>query len=359
MNIAVFGGSGYIMRQVVKYGAEKGHNMVCVDMKAPNYGWPDKMFVKANLSTMESSKKAFTDIEDMLEDNGFGRNIDAVANGIAVLDYTKTVEQLYVPNVLTARYIASESLCRSAFLVHMSGVAVQGISNPLPLREEYSLAPIEPYGITKALSELEIFNEVKNGLDAIILRANAVIGPECIDTMILQMFEQARKRFVPLPSTLNSYINTIDIGRAIIFAIERRKDMVCIAYELPHIVYNICDREPITDGQAFKHLMKRMPARKLFGLLPARLSGKAPASKSVLRTLGFIDEATSKLKKEKPSLPYNLSKLAHVGHAQSREKFEATFENMGFNMAFPSTYDSLDYVVKWLYEYHWKEKPNF
>ena|SRR3989338_199947 len=358
MNIAVFGGSGYIMRQVVKHGAEQGHKMVCVDMKAPDYVWSNQMFVKANLSIEDSTYKAFSDIEDMLESKGFGRDIDAVANGIAVLDYTKTVEQLYTPNVLTARHIARSSACRPTFFVHLSGVAVQGISNSLPLREEYPLAPIEPYGITKALSELEVFNEL-DGINAIILRANAVIGPECLNTMILQMFETAKGLVVPRPSTLNSYINTIDIGRAVIFAIENHTIFGSKKSELSDIVYNICDKEPITDGQAFEHLMKRIPPKAYMGLLPVRFKTNAPASKSVLRTVGFLSEAIANLTKTKPAVPYNLSKLAHVGHAQSREKFERDFEGNGFKMTFDSTYDSLDYVVKWLYENHWKEPmPN-
>lgn len=356
MNIAVFGGSGYIMRQVVKHGAKQGHKMVCVDMKAPDYTWPNQMFVKANLSTAESTKKSFGDIESTLKENGFKGGIDAVANGIAVLDYTKTVEQLYTPNVLTARYIARESAARHAFMVHLSGVAVQGITNPLPLREEYPLDPIEPYGITKALSELEVYGTMeKYGLDAIILRANAVVGPECLGTMILQMFETVRGPVVPRPSTLNSYINTIDIGKAVIFAIEKQNNFVNAALDLSDIVYNICDKEPITDGQAFEHLMKRIPPKAYMGLLPVRFKTNAPASKSILRTVGFLSEAIANLTHTKPAVPYNLSKLAHVGHAQSREKFERDFERNGFEMTFNSTYDSLDYVVRWLYENHWKE----
>lgn len=356
LNIAVFGGSGYIMGQAVKQGAEKGHNMVCIDMKAPEYTWPRQMFVKANLSTEDSTKYAFEAAEKQLADNGIEGKIDAVANGIAILSYTKTVGELYGPNVLTARNIARHCAENGQFLVHLSGVAVQGISNPLPLREEYPLAPIEPYGITKALSELEVFNA--NGKNSIILRADVVIGPDNLGTMILQMFETAKGYAVPRPSTINSYINTIDIGKAIIFAIEHRQYFSrpgLMANSLSDIVCNICDKEPITDGQGFDFLTKIIPAPRLLGLIPFRIKTDAPSSKYLLRTLGLLTETAAKITKTKPALPYNLAKLAHVGHAQSREKFENVFEGRGFKMTFNSTYESLEYVVKWLYENHWKE----
>ncbi len=354
MNIAVFGGSGFIFRQVMRYGIERNHNMVCIDLNEPKFELPGMIYVRANVATEKGTEYAFSTAEEMLKEKGIEGKIDAVANGIAILSYTKSVDKLYVPNVITARNIALASMDRNAFLVHMSGVAVQGVSNPTPLLEEYPLDPIEPYGITKALSELEVYSAVKSGLQAIILRANGVVGPECLGTMILNMFDTVKKQpIVPLPSTLNSYVNTIDIGKSIIFAIENREVFTGPSWEFHDRIYNICDKQPLTDAEVFRHLMKRIPSDFPFGL---RLKVKAPGKYGLLAT-GLLTEIISKITGGQPALPYNLAKLVYASHCQSREKFEMVFEKNGFRMEFNSTEDSLDHVVKWLYYNYWKESP--
>lgn len=354
MNIAVFGGSGFIFRQVLRYGVERNHKMFCIDLKEPDYQLPGMTYIKANAASEGSTDLALRLAERHLKESGLEDRIDAVANGIAILSYTKSVDQLYVPNVMTARNIAKACRKRNTFMVHMSGVAVQGVSNPTPLKEEYQLDPIEPYGITKALSELEVYDATNYGLDAIILRANGVVGPECLNTMIINMFDQVKKKpIVPLPATLNSYINTLDIGKAIIFAIENQHLFRNQRKNLHDIVYNICDKEPRKDSQIFEHLIKRIPSDALF-----RLKVKAPGKYGLLAT-GFLAEAVARLTKKQPALPYNLARLVHAPHCQSREKFENVFEKNGFQMTFNSTEESLDNVIKWLYNNYWKEQPAF
>lgn len=172
MKVLVTGGAGYIGSHVVRQLAEAGHDIVVFDNLSTGYRWAVTAgeLVVGDLADEEAIDYLFSrhKFEAVLH---FAANIvvpESVANPLKyysnntrnTLNLLKAVDRYQVP-----------------YMVFSSTAAVYGMPEQTVLTEDLPLAPINPYGASKMMSERMIMDLANaSDLNYVILRYFNVAG---------------------------------------------------------------------------------------------------------------------------------------------------------------------------------------
>ena len=172
MKVLVTGGAGYIGSHVVRQLGEAGHDIVVFDNLSTGYRWAVTAgeLVVGDLADEAAIDRLFSEhrFEAVLH---FAANIvvpESVANPLKyysnntrnTLNLLKAVERHQVP-----------------YMVFSSTAAVYGMPEQTVLTEDLPLAPINPYGASKMMSERMIMDLADTGdLNYVILRYFNVAG---------------------------------------------------------------------------------------------------------------------------------------------------------------------------------------
>lgn len=157
MKILVTGGAGYIGSHTCVELLKAGHEVVVVDnllnskeeslKRVQELAGKPLVFYKVDLLAREA-------LEGVFRKNDF----DAVIHfaGFKAPGESVTQPLKYYRNNISGTVILLETMARYKLknLVFSSSATVYGDKNPVPLREEYTCAPINPYGRTKWMIEL-------------------------------------------------------------------------------------------------------------------------------------------------------------------------------------------------------------
>lgn len=149
MKVLVTGGAGYIGSHVVKALGEKGHDSLVYDNLSSGNRWAVLCgdIVVADLEDLATLNRVLSDFKP-----------DAVMHFAANIEVSESVsDPLKYYNNNTANTIRLLGAMRNAGignLVFSSTAAVYGLPESLPADEHSSLAPINPYGVSKMMSEL-------------------------------------------------------------------------------------------------------------------------------------------------------------------------------------------------------------
>ncbi|GAB6065808.1 UDP-glucose 4-epimerase GalE [Aquifex pyrophilus] len=156
MKILVTGGAGYIGSHTVKLLGEKGYEVLVYDNLSTGHDWAvlyGKLIV-ADLCDKETLRKVFKEFRP-----------DAVihfAASIVVPESVKNPLKYYRNNVInTINLLEIMEKFNVNKFIFSSSAAVYGIPAKVPVSEEESLNPINPYGETKATVE-RILRDIKN-----------------------------------------------------------------------------------------------------------------------------------------------------------------------------------------------------
>jgi len=174
MRILVTGGAGYIGSHFALRLAEAGHEPVIYDNLSTGHSWS---VLGAELIEAELSDQARLDA--LLS----ARRFDAVAHFAASAVVPESVERplKYYRNN-TANTLGLVECCARAGverLIFSSTAAVYGEPAETPIDENAPLAPINPYGASKAMSERIIRDQAAaSGLRYVILRYFNVAGAD-------------------------------------------------------------------------------------------------------------------------------------------------------------------------------------
>ena len=293
--VLVTGGAGFIGSHLVPRLLEKDYSVVVLD----------------NLSTgqlrnlpKESENRDFMfqrgDIRDRVAVADAMCEVDAVIHPAAIVGVQISVAdpvQTHDINTTGTMNMLQEARRQDVRrFVLASSAAVYGDGNSLPLKEDYALRPLSPYGATKVAGEsyCRCYTECY-GLSNVILRFFNIYGPgsernpytgvitnflsNIIHKKILTVFgdgEQTR-----------DFVNVEDVVKAAILALEKEK--------LKGEVFNVCSGEPTSINQLVETLRKVTGKQLKVRHDPERkgeIKHSYGDSKKAERVLGFRSRTT-------------------------------------------------------------------
>jgi len=151
MRVLVTGGAGYIGSQTAKALAQSGHEVVVLDNLSTGHREAVKWgpFIEGDLCDKELLATVFKE-----------RQIDAVLHfpaSLLVGESVKDPQKYFRNNVVnTIRLLDVMKSCGVKHIVFSSSAAVYGNPEKVPVSEDHSKAPVNPYGDSKLCMERAI-----------------------------------------------------------------------------------------------------------------------------------------------------------------------------------------------------------
>ncbi|MFA5970352.1 MAG: UDP-glucose 4-epimerase GalE [Sphingomonas sp.] len=148
--VLVTGGAGYIGSHAVLALADAGWRVVVVDNLVTGFAWavdPRATLVRANIEDDEAMRAAMRD-----------HNVFAVmhfAGSVVVPESVENPLKYYRNNTAASRsLIESAVACGVKHFIFSSTAATYGIPEVVPVREDGAKQPINPYGMSKLMTEV-------------------------------------------------------------------------------------------------------------------------------------------------------------------------------------------------------------
>jgi UDP-glucose 4-epimerase len=172
MKVLVTGGAGYIGSHVVRQLGRAGHDIVVFDNLSTGYRWA---VTAGELVVGDLSDEAA--IEDLFSRHRFEAVLHFAAN-IVVPESVANPLKYYSNNTRnTLNLLKAVEKHDVPYMVFSSTAAVYGMPEQTVLTEDLPLAPINPYGASKMMSERMIMDlSAASSLNYVILRYFNVAG---------------------------------------------------------------------------------------------------------------------------------------------------------------------------------------
>lgn len=174
MKVLVTGGAGYIGSHVVKQLGEAGHDIIVYDNLSTGYEWAVTYgeLIVGDLANSEKLDQVFTE-------HKFEAVLHFAAN-IVVPESVSNPLKYYRNNTRnTLNLLSVMEKHQTPYMVFSSTAAVYGMPDEKVLTEDMPLAPINPYGASKMMSEQMIRDlSAASNLNHVILRYFNVAGAD-------------------------------------------------------------------------------------------------------------------------------------------------------------------------------------
>jgi len=223
--IIVTGGAGFIGSHLTDALIAFGHRVTVVD----NLMLGQKKFINKKAKFVKADIRNFPVIKKII------RGADAVFHLAAdprlplSIEDPKTTHEINVTGTLNVLEAARLGKVRK--VIFSSSCAVYG-DQPVPFREEYVPAPLNPYSMHKLMGEeyCRLYNSLF-GLETVCLRYFNVYGPRKLATgaypMVIPIFLEQKKRGQKLTivgdgESTRDYVHVSDVVRANIAAWESK-----------------------------------------------------------------------------------------------------------------------------------------
>ena len=169
----VTGAAGFMGSHVVEYLAKKGIPVRATSRPRADLSFFDKLgveYVPADLTRPETLPPLFEG------------NIDRVFHLGAICNFSTPYNKLHATNVEGVRHLTR--LAQEAGVkcfVHVTSTSVYGYYKGKPFAEEDERHPMDDYARSKKAGEDVVFEMMRKGLPAVIVRPCTVYGPRCND----------------------------------------------------------------------------------------------------------------------------------------------------------------------------------
>ena len=230
MRILVTGGAGFIGSHLTARLVDRGHDVFVLDNLSTG-----TMKNLSHIQSPQNLKVLRADIRWI--PRSFLRRlrrIDGVCHLAAMTSVQESVKNpvptTEVNLIGTLRVLEAARKLRAERIVYASSAAVHGTPRSLPITEDAGMAPISPYGSSKAASELycKAFEE-NHGIEAISLRYFNVYGPRQASNQysgVISIFARKLLRRLPLPifgdgSQSRDFVFVVDAIDGTIAALEK------------------------------------------------------------------------------------------------------------------------------------------
>jgi len=286
MNLLVTGGAGYIGSVIVEELVGHGHDIVVYD----NLSTGHRDAVSSAATFIEGDLRDIEKIRSVLAHHSIEAVIHMAASSI--VSDSVTAPEKYYDNNVTAGEVLLDAMVSSRVnkIVFSSTAAVYGDPKTMPITEDASLKPKNPYGETKLKFEQMLASrEKRTGLSHISLRYfNAAGATETNgerhepETHLIPLVIQAGLGIIPEieifgddydtndGTCIRDYIHVSDLARAHILALD--------ALEANSGIYNLgCGR----DGYSVREIIDR--TSEVTGLtIPTKICARRAGDPAVL-----------------------------------------------------------------------------
>jgi len=197
MKFAVTGGAGFIGSYIVKFLLKKGHEVVVIDNL--NTGRRENL-----LEINDKIEFHVIDIRNKIEIKEILKNASGIFHHAALANASESFskqEEYFDVNVNGTKNIFEISKEFGIRVVYASSTSVYGDVNTVPIKENFPLNPLHPYGKTKLECEILAKKFSIEGLQVIGLRYFNVFGigqTESYAGVITKFLNRLRQRKPPI-----------------------------------------------------------------------------------------------------------------------------------------------------------------
>lgn len=184
------------------------------------------------------------------------QNVKTVVHIAGLFDFSLPYELLYNANVKAVENILEFSLISGVKkFIHVSSVAVYGIPEIIPIREDGKKRPRNNYEKTKLEGEnLVLKYHREKGLPALVLRPTLIYGPGskyglALFIGICSLLHAVRREEISMPRSSNIFhnVHVKDVARALIFLLN--------VEGCEGEIFNCADERPISWGEFFDTIL--------------------------------------------------------------------------------------------------------
>jgi len=225
MRYVVTGGAGFVGSNLVKLLVKEGHSVVVVD----NLHTGKKENLESIYKKIEFENVDIRNYELLKK---ITKNIDGVFHQAAltvVQDSFDKPEEYYDVNVVGTENIFNLAHENNFKVVYASSSSVYGHKNNIPIKENESREPINPYGKTKLDDEILVEKYSKMGVKIIGLRYFNIFGKgQTIEYagVITKFLDRIKQKKSPIifgnGSQIRDFIFVEDIAEANLLAMESK-----------------------------------------------------------------------------------------------------------------------------------------
>lgn len=167
--VAVTGYSGFVGSELCK--SLKGESLVCIGRKEPSFNCE---FVYSNFGTLDKLANKLVDVDVIIH---CAARVHIMSDNSS--EETKLTEFRKINRDFTLHLASEAALSKVKRFIFISSIKVNGEEtfNDNAFSANDPLAPTDPYGISKAEAEVELFKiGEKTGMEIIVLRPPLVYG---------------------------------------------------------------------------------------------------------------------------------------------------------------------------------------
>src|SRR3989338_9356103 len=225
--IIVTGGAGFIGSNLVDALIEKGHEVLVID----NLSTGRKENLNPKAKFFEKDLRNFEQVRPIFDGVDFVFHEAALPRIPLSIQKPKESNDINIGGTLNALIAAKEAGVKK--FIYAASSSAYGAKNQLPLREDMSCLPLNPYGLQKYVGELYcgVFSGIY-GLKTVALRYFNVYGPrqprEGAYSPVIGIFLNQMASGEPLTITgdgeqTRDFTHVYDVARANILAMESEK----------------------------------------------------------------------------------------------------------------------------------------